>query len=55
MQQIKVTGHSIEWKQTDGRTEARMEPIALPSVIMRSVTTANYTVDRKNVAVHLTL
>ena len=40
MQTIKAKGQSvrkIEWKQTDGQTDGRMEAIALPPVLTRLV------------------
>jgi len=41
----KSTSHvdwfKIEWKQTDGRTDGRTQPIALPSRLMRSVSIAS--------------
>ena len=41
MQKVKVKGHlvqKIDWKQTDGWTEA----IALPNSLMRSITSQHF-------------
>jgi len=45
MQKITVSGESvqkIEWKQTDGRTDGRTQPIAIPSLLTRSVIVFRY-------------